>query len=121
MDRIDLSSGIIKKRHDDVITFSPTPNHDISESDANAIIHAIEKLTPDKLAKLIVDNTIPHSLSYEAIQILAQTTATKAIAFLFSNSLNARAVDFFETVGKPGYPIEKFSDLSKAITWLLNH
>jgi len=121
METISLPACEVAIDNNGIIICTPADSHNITGEDAIRIIEAQCQLTNQQISPVLVDHTVPHSLTYEAMQIFSEGRYTSAVAFLFSTALNRKTIEYFVETGKPRYPVELFSEREVAINWLLEY
>ena len=113
--------GDLEKSEDNIVTLTITCGDEIS---ANEMIEAVRSI--DLFAKrpspLMVDATLPHSVSFEALFEMSKAKNVKAVAIIAPNKSSQTSAKFIEdfqtTIGKPLYDFKVFPNSASAKKWL---
>ena len=116
MDKITLKSGTIYQREDGILEFDIAHNIEIDEECAKDLVNAADILTEQR--KPLYIKSEPHSLSFEAMQILSQATTITAAAMFVSSRTQEQTGDFFVNSMQPAYPMKIFFSEDEALQWL---
>ena len=121
MQTIRLPACEVTKDNDGILICTPSESHNISGEEASEILDALESINNKQAAPVLVDHTISHSLSFEAMQTLSKAKLATVVAFLVTTAINQKTIEYFIEAGKPTYPIQSFTDRDQAMEWLSSY
>ena len=118
METIQLHACKVALDDNGIVICTPSESQDITGDDASEIINALGTLSKKLTIPVLVDHTVSHSLSYDAMRVLSEGKFTSVVAFLCKTPINMKTVKYFIETGRPNYPVESFTDRNSAIEWL---
>lgn len=116
------SIGNLTKSEDEIVTLTITCiNEEITVEQMVEAVRSIDSIA-ERPSPLLVDATLPHSVSFEALYEMSKAKNVKAVAIFAPNRSSKTSAaliqDFQNKVGKPPYTFRIFSDPASAKRWL---
>ena len=116
------SIGNLAKSRDNIVTLEITCSGD--EITVDQMVEAVKSI--DSIAKkpapLLVDATLPHSVSFEALFEMSKAKNVKVVAIVAPNRSSQTSATFIEdfqnNIGKSPYTFKVFSNSTTAKKWL---
>lgn len=115
--------GELSKTADGIVVLKITCTGDeITMPRMAEAVTAIDSLAA-KPAPLLIDATLSHSISFDALFEMAKATKVAAVAIYAPSEISQRAAEYVETfhrtIKKAPYPFKIFSNPEAAKEWLI--
>ena len=108
------SIGTVFQGKEGILSFHPKSGIEITGEGVLDLLSVIAESTPCR--PLIYHHTIPHSVTFEGIQVLLDTGLLNAMAVLVSPGVNEAAARTFLAVGSQ-FPVRIFEEVEDAYDW----
>ncbi|WP_455198207.1 DUF7793 family protein [Kaarinaea lacus] len=114
--------GNLVKSEDNIMTLTITCIGD--EISVEQMVEAVKLIDAiaERPSPLLVDASLPHSVSFDALFEMSNAKNVKAVAIVAPNRSSHTSATFIEdfqtNIGKPLYPFKVFSNSTSAERWL---